>query len=82
MSKREEEFRKWLNGPEALRIAKTNYGAQLGGTGIMIEDFMRSAFEAGFQACLAEVQDRLAELTREHKSPDSPAALEAPPPAG
>jgi hypothetical protein len=79
MSKRDEEFRKWLNGPEALRISKTNYGA---GTGPMIEDFMRSAFEAGFQACLAEVHERLSELARESKTSERPAVLEAPPPAG
>lgn len=57
--KREEEFQKWFTGPEALRISNMDYSKDLGGTNAMLEDLMRSAFEAGFQSCLTEVRSKL-----------------------
>lgn len=65
MSKRDEKFQEWSTGPEALRISQVTYGPEPGSTDKMIAALMRSAFDSGFDACLAEVRDRLRELARD-----------------
>jgi hypothetical protein len=69
-SKREAEFQNWLNGPEARRISSKDYGTELGGSQKMIEDLLRSAFEGGFQSCLAEVRSKLRGLGAAAPKPD------------
>lgn len=70
MPTRDELFQKWSHSPAMQEIASRDYSKVPGGTQQLLEDYLRCAFNGGFDACLAEIRRKLPELGT---SPEKPA---------